>query len=122
MRKIQRRVVHYTGPGIYVLEVMPHGTRGDYAVLISLASSTGDLTLSSIGLPDSQTGAFTIDGEAQNLFAVQSPEQTLIVGEVSGLATLSLPVVITGSTGHVDLYVDISLLGRQGQGNGNGNN
>lgn len=121
MKKVQRRVVQYTGPGIYVLEIMPHGTRGDYAIRVSLASASG-LTLTSIGLPDATQGAFSIEGEGASLYAVQNSEETLIVGEVTGLATLSLPVVIGGTSGSLSLYVDISILGRQGNGNGNGNN
>lgn len=119
MKKVQRRVVHYTGPGIYALELMPHGTRGDYAIRVSLASASG-LTLTSIGLPDATAGAFSIEGEGASLYAVQNAEETLIVGEVTGLASLSLPVVIGGASGTLDLYVDISALGRPGQGNGNG--
>lgn len=123
MKRVQRRVVHYTGPGIYALDVMPHGVRGDYAILISLASVSGPgLELVSIGLPDSQTGAFSVEGEAASFYALQLPDvsKTLLVGEFTGLATLALPVVVTGTTGDITLYVDISRLGRDQGGNGNG--
>ena len=102
----------YTGPGIYALEVVPHGIRGDLAIKVWLASATG-LTLVSIGLPDSSAAAFAVEGDGASLYAAQdAASAALIVGEFTGLAALALPVVIGGTSGSLSLYVEISRLGR----------
>lgn len=112
MKRIQRRTVPYTGPGIYALEVVPHGIRGDLAIRVWLASATG-LVLSSIGLPDASAAAFAVEGDGASLYACQDADKTtLIVGEFTGLAGLSLPIVIGGTSGALSLYVEISRLGR----------